>query len=210
MPSDQGQRRRWDPIVKLTHWGIAAAIACNALFVGEGSIAHIYAGYTIAALLAVRLLWGVIGTAPARFASFPPSPMRALAHVRAIRRGDREQQVSHNPLGSLMAYALWACLGVIVASGIAMAGAPPRIAENTTLAGIISGEAHEADHGERESRRGEYGEDEENEGEEVFEEMHEIAVYLLYVLVMLHIGGVMFETARSGRRTVTAMLPGGK
>ncbi|WP_252257558.1 cytochrome b/b6 domain-containing protein [Erythrobacter aurantius] len=213
MTQDQTPAKRWDPLVKITHWGVAAIVVCNALIVGEGSIAHIWAGYTLAGLLSLRLLWGVIGTRPARFASFPPSPSRALAHIRAIREGRREEHDSHNPLGALMAYAIWACIGVIVASGIAMAGAPPAIDASTTPAQIISGEAEEGEHGEyrEHGEDDEYGEGgEEDEGEEVLEEVHEIAVNLLYLLILLHIGGVAFETARSGKRTITAMLPGGK
>lgn len=202
MTNDQTTARRWDPLVKITHWGVAVVVVTNALIVGEGSIAHIYAGYTLAALLALRLLWGMIGTRPARFASFPPSPKRALVHIRAIRAGTREHHSSHNPLGALMAYALWAVLGVIIASGIAMAGAPPAIDASTSATEIISGEANEGEYGEE----GEEGEG----GEEVFEEVHEIAVNLLYLLILLHIGGVAFETVRSGKRTLTAMLPGGK
>ena len=38
-------------------------------------------------------------------------------------------------------------------------------------------------------------------------EVHETAVNLLYVLIVLHIAGVVFETRRSGRRIVLAMLP---
>lgn len=201
MAHDTITARRWDPLVKITHWGVAAVVVINALIVGEGSIAHIYAGYTLAALLVLRLLWGVIGTKPARFSSFPPSPKRALVHIMDIRAGRREQHRSHNPLGALMAYALWAVLGVIIASGIAMAGAPPAIDNNMTASQIVSEEAHGEEYGEHQ---------EENEAEEVFEEVHEIAVNLLYVLILLHIGGVVFETARSGRRTLTAMLPGGK
>lgn len=205
MTAEPNASRRWDPIVKITHWGVAAVVVCNALIVGEGSIAHIYAGYTLAGLLALRVLWGVIGTRPARFASFPPSPARALAHLRAIRAGQREQHVSHNPLGALMAYALWAVLAVIIASGIAMAGAPPAIDSTMTASQIISGEEHGEEYGEH-REGGEEGE----EGEDVFEEVHEIAVNLLYILILLHIGGVAFETARSGKRTLTAMLPGAK
>ena len=39
------------------------------------------------------------------------------------------------------------------------------------------------------------------------EEVHEIAVNLLYVLIALHLAGVAFETRRSGREVVSAMLP---
>jgi cytochrome b len=89
--TDQPKTRRWDPLVKITHWGIAAVVLWNALIVGEGSAAHIYAGYVLAGLLALRLLWGVIGTRAARFSAFPPSPARALAHIRAIRAGEHER-----------------------------------------------------------------------------------------------------------------------
>jgi cytochrome b len=47
------------------------------------------------------------------------------------------------------------------------------------------------------------------EGEEnPLGETHEAAVNLLYVLIVLHLGGVIFETRRSGRGLVLAMLPG--
>ena len=42
----------------------------------------------------------------------------------------------------------------------------------------------------------------------VWEEVHETAVNLLYVLIALHIAGVAFETRRSGREILLAMLPG--
>ena len=204
--TDQPETRRWDPLVKTTHWGIAAVVLWNALIVGEGSAAHLYAGYVLAGLLPLRALWGVIGTRAARFSAFPPSPARALAHIRAIRAGEHEKHVSHNPLGALMAYAIWGTVSVIVASGIAMAGAPPAIEPGTTAAQLMFSEAGEHEGAEGEENEGEEG----GEAGEIFEEVHEVAVNLLYVLILLHIGGVAFETARSGRRTVLAMLPGGK
>lgn len=63
--------KRWDPIVKLTHWGIVAAVIGNALVTEEGSGWHIWIGYGLAALLALRLLWGLVGPREARFGSFP-------------------------------------------------------------------------------------------------------------------------------------------
>ena len=201
--TEHAPTRRWDPLIKITHWGVAAVVVVNALIIGEGSIAHIYAGYTLAALLGLRLLWGVIGPYSARFSSFKPSPAKALAHIGDIRAGRHEIHKSHNPLGALMAYALWACLAVIIASGIGMAGAPPAIPASASAVQLMSDE-----YGEdvRESAGG----GEESQTNELFEEVHEIAVNLLYLLIALHIAGIAFETARSGKRTITAMLPGGK
>ncbi|MET4132288.1 cytochrome b [Porphyrobacter sp. MBR-155] len=193
--------RRWDPLVKITHWGVAAVVVVNALIVGEGSIAHIYAGYILAALLGLRILWGFIGPYAARFSSFTPNPAKAFEHIGDIRAGRHEIHKSHNPLGALMAYALWACLAVIIASGIGMAGAPPAIDASVSPADFVSDEYREA----ADSSKGE-----ESAATELFEEVHEVAVNLLYLLIALHIGGVAFETVRSGKRTLTAMLPGGK
>jgi cytochrome b len=199
--TEHAQARRWDPLVKITHWGIAAVVVVNALIVGEGSVAHIYAGYTLAALLGLRLLWGVIGPVSARFRSFTPSPTKVIAHWRDIRSGVHVAHVSHNPVGALMVYALWACLAVIIASGIGMAGAPPAIDASISTGQFVSDEYREETYG---------GEAEESATGELFEEVHEVAVNLLYLLIALHIAGVAFETVRSGKRTITAMLPGGK
>lgn len=197
--------RSWDPVVKLTHWSIVSAILANALVTEEGSGAHIWVGYTLAAILALRLLWGLIGPAEARFSAFPPSPRRALGHLRDIRTGKKEVHHSHNPLGALMVYAIWSMLGVIIASGIAMAG-PPSTAflDQAVRSGEVSQKlvVERRDHDAEQAVEGAGGE------ESVWEEVHETAVNLLYILIALHIAGVVFETRRSGRQILLAMLPG--
>jgi len=199
------QRRRWDPIVKLTHWGIVAGVIANALVTEEGSGWHVWVGYGLAGLLALRLLWGLIGPREARFASFPPSPARAIRHIAEIRRGEVVRHSSHNPLGALMVYAIWSCLAAIIATGIAMSGPPPA----DPFAGGEHKE-HVQSTGPRYESEDEGEESEaENEGDEVIEEAHETAVNLLYILIALHLLGVIFETRRSGREIVGAMLPGG-
>lgn len=199
--------RRWDPLVRITHWGIVVAIIVNALIVEEGSGPHVWVGYGLAALLALRLLWGLVGPAEARFSAFPPSPSRVFAHVREISSGTRTTHASHNPLGALMVYAIWSCLAVIIATGVAMA--PPSAAPWTNLedkdhveAGAQSPTPIAADEEEGE----ETGEARDHE-EGVLTEVHEVVVNLLYLLIAGHLAGVVFETRRSGRQIVTAMLP---
>lgn len=227
MEDQPAKPKRWDPIIKLTHWGIVAAVIGNAIATEEGSGWHIWVGYGLAALLALRLLWGLIGPANARFTAFPPSPGRAIDHLGEISRGEVTRHQSHNPLGALMAYAIWATLLVITGSGIAMSGPPPADPS------AVSGEREEGERAEARDKaeddeqaarpQAEFGNiviapasandsgeaDGESENEELFEEMHEIAVNLLYVLIALHLAGVIFETRRSGREIVEAMLPGG-
>jgi cytochrome b len=196
--------KRWDPIVKLTHWGVVAAVIGNALVTEEGSGWHIWIGYGLAALLALRLLWGLVGPREARFTAFPPSLARASHHLGEIRRGEVTQHASHNPLGALMVYAIWGTLLVVIGTGVAMSGPPPADpwAERGEHGEQVGGaEAEEAE--EREERG-------EGEEEGPLGELHEIAVNLLYVLIALHLMGVMFETRRSGPQIARSMLPGGK
>lgn len=47
--------RVWDPLVRLTHWGIALAVLVNGVLLRDGDIAHIWIGYGALALLLLRL-----------------------------------------------------------------------------------------------------------------------------------------------------------
>jgi cytochrome b len=198
-------RRRWDPIVRITHWSIALAVLANALLTEEGSGSHIWVGYGLAAILALRLLWGLVGPAEARFAAFWPSPRKALAHLRDIRAGTVTPHASHNPLGALMVYAIWGCLLTIIATGVTMAGPPPwddaeREEEHRSIA--VSGESHD--------EASEEGDGEEEGEEGLLGEIHETAANLLYLLILLHLAGVIFETRRSGKQVLVAMAPFGR
>lgn len=193
--------RRWDPLVRITHWGIAAAVVANRLFTEGGSQVHVWIGLALAALLAVRLGWGFVGPVEARFTSFPPSPRRAIDHVRDILAGRHVSHRSHNPLGALMAYALWASLAVVIASGIAMTGFPPRVhAEDGDRPAVAATVLMDEEAGEAGG--------EGKEGGEIAEEVHEIAANLLLALAALHLIGVAFETRRGGRQIVLAMIGG--
>lgn len=201
-------RRRWDPVVKLTHWSIALAVLANAVFTEEGSTNHIWVGYGLAAILGLRLLWGLIGPAEARFTAFPPSPRRAISHVGDVLAGRQAEHRSHNPLGALMVYAIWACLLVIIGSGVAMAGLPNTqpsnrpTAEATSPLVALTRDHDEEDQGHESSGEGGGHED------GIAEELHESAAKLLYGLILLHIAGVVFESRRQRRNLALAMLPG--
>jgi len=205
---DEPRPRRWDAVVRVTHWSIVAAVLINAILTEEGSSTHVWVGYALAAILALRLLWGLIGPSEARFTAFPPSPRAAIAHVREIVAGDKRIHSSHNPLGALMVYAIWSCLLVIIGTGIAMAGLPGGTRETQSPATPVA--ATKVSHAEaRDSEERDEGEGEEGE-EGPFGEIHEVAVNLLYILIALHLAGVAFETRRNGRQVVTAMLPGAR
>jgi len=110
----------WDPLVKLTHWIVAAGVLVNGVVLDDGSLVHSWVGYAVAAMLALRLLWGVVGPDEARFTAFPPTIRGAIRHLRDLAALRHRTYRSHNPAGALMVYALWSTLAVTVVTGIAM------------------------------------------------------------------------------------------
>ena len=110
----------WDPFVRVFHWALVAGFAANALFTDPEEGPHRLVGYAIAALLGLRLVWGLVGPGYARFSSFPPDPSGALGQVNDVVTGRRRVHLGHTPLGALMIYNLLLTLLVIVGSGHAM------------------------------------------------------------------------------------------
>lgn len=100
----------WDALVRITHWGVALLVLANLLVLEEGETWHQWAGYAACALVAVRLLWGMVGSRHARFGDFWPTPARFRAHWQAMRSRQGPHELGHNPLGALMMLALWACI----------------------------------------------------------------------------------------------------
>lgn len=105
----------WDPVVRLFHWTVVAGCTLNLFILEPGHRAHRYVGYTILTVLAVRLVWGLIGTHYARFASFFPTPKRLLPYVQALAKGREPRMLGHNPLAALMMFAL---MGLLAATAI--------------------------------------------------------------------------------------------
>lgn len=107
----------WDPLVRIFHWSVVLLFGANALVIDEESHLHLWVGYTVLALVALRLLWGVLGTRHARFSDFPPSLSGARAQIGEMRRGSGGIHLGHTPLGALMIYNLLLTLVAIGLSG---------------------------------------------------------------------------------------------
>jgi len=188
----------WDPLLRLAHWGIAGVVLANYAFTKEGGSVHIALGWAGMALLLLRLIWGFVGPREARFASFPPNPMAALRHLGGLLRGKAPQYPSHNPAGALMAYALWACLAVLMLTGLGMSGLSP-FAQADLEAAVAEGDwsvlVEEDGDAEGESPYG-----------EVLEEVHEVAANLILILALLHVAGVAVESRALRRNLLAPML----
>ena len=89
----------WDPFVRLFHWSLVGLFAFAFVTGEEWMKAHILAGYAIAALVAVRLVWGLIGSRHARFSSFVAGPRTTLEFLRDTLRMKARRYLGHIPPG---------------------------------------------------------------------------------------------------------------
>ncbi|NHB75167.1 cytochrome b/b6 domain-containing protein [Rhodobacter calidifons] len=192
----------WDPVVRLTHWGIAAAVLLNAALDEGGSLLHVAVGWIVMALLLLRMVWGVLGPDEARFAAFPPNPLAALRHLRQLVSGRVRHYSSHNPAGALMAYAFWAALATVTVSGLVMTGGATPMQVAADKAAVASGDWSAL------IRDSEGESDRDDAFGEAAEEVHEVVANLLLILAALHVAGVALESRAMRRNLVAAMLTG--
>ena len=194
----------WDPVVRITHWGVAATVLANVLLTEDGSLLHVWVGWVALATLALRLVWGALGPREARFSAFPPNPMAALRHLRLVLSGQAREYPSHNPAGAMMVYGLWSTLAVVILTGLLMTGGatPMQIAQEK--AAVASGDWSVLI---RDSE-GESEDDDRSSLRHTAEEVHEVAANLLFLLAALHVAGVFFESRLLRRNLVAPMLTG--
>ncbi len=109
----------WDLPVRVFHWLLVASFA-GAWLTAESErwrLVHVTLGYTMAGLVGFRLVWGLIGTRHARFASFVRGPRAALAYARSLLGPRPHHHTGHNPAGALAIVGLLGLIAFTAASG---------------------------------------------------------------------------------------------
>lgn len=109
--------RVWDIFVRVFHWSLAASFVVAWLTGDDWKTLHLWAGYTVAALIAMRLVWGVVGPPNARFSRFVKSPLVVAAYLKDVVTGREARHLGHNPAGGAMILALLATLAGLCLSG---------------------------------------------------------------------------------------------
>ena len=112
----------WDAPVRVFHWLLVLSFA-GAYLSAESErwrLLHVTLGYTLGGLVAFRLVWGLIGTRYARFASFVRGPQSVLAYFRSLRNGHPQHHLGHNPAGAVAIVLLLLTSVAVVASGWAI------------------------------------------------------------------------------------------
>jgi cytochrome b len=188
MPPALRRVRVWDLPTRLFHWLLAACVigsVISAKVGGNAMVWHFRLGYAILALLAFRVLWGLIGGRWSRFASFIYSPATLLRYLRGQGRSEEHLDVGHTPTGALSVFALMAVLLFQVASGLV---ADDEIANTGPLIKFVSGATSSL----ATSWHKTYGQ------------------WLIISLVVLHVAAIVFYLVRKRQNLVGPMISGDK
>ncbi|MBI5462185.1 MAG: cytochrome b/b6 domain-containing protein [Gammaproteobacteria bacterium] len=179
----------WDPLVRVFHWTLVIGFFTAYFTEGEEDtlFLHTWAGYTVAGLVLVRLLWGFIGTRHARFSDFVFRPAVVKEYLVGVLKLKPQRYLGHNPAGGLMIVLLLISLVFTAFFGMSLYA----VDENAgPLASWFGG-------------LGETWED-------IFEELHEFFANFTLFLVIVHVAGVIVESLLHRENLVRAMFTGRK
>ncbi|MFQ5785056.1 MAG: cytochrome b/b6 domain-containing protein [Alphaproteobacteria bacterium] len=180
--------RVWDLPVRLFHWLLVAMVAIG---VFTGFVApewwmgiHTWAGYTIVALLAFRIVWGFFGSEYSHIASFTHSGRAVIDHLRGLVMLRPVHHLGHNPAGAVMIVALVFVLTAITVTGLLELGGEENQGPLAGFAGFGVGVAAKS--------------------------IHRSLVILLLAMVGGHLLGVLVESWLGRDNLVRAMFTGNK
>jgi cytochrome b len=179
--------RVWDPLVRVFHWTLAGAFATAFIVEDDPLALHVWTGYLVLALIAIRLVWGLIGPTHARFGDFVRRPSSVLAYIRDALRLRAPRYLGHNPAGGAMVVALLALVAATGLSGLALYGGQEF---SGPLAPLMSGVSPAT--------------------AEAFEEAHELLANLTLGFIVAHVAGVIFSSLAHRENLIRAMVTGRK
>lgn len=170
----------WDLPTRLFHWLLVVLIAAMIVTgkIGGNLIDwHGRIGLAVVGLVAFRVVWGLLGSTYARFATFFPTPGRLLAYLRG-----QWNSPGHNPLGALSVFALLGLIAFQLATGLA---ANDDIAFRGPLFDLVGKEVSDRLNG-----------------------LHKLSVNVLFALIALHVGAIVFYAKVRKNNLVGPMITG--
>lgn len=183
-PQENNSTLVWDLLVRVFHWSLAIFFLLAYFLEGAGLRLHTHVGYTVALLVLFRVVWGAIGSESARFRNFAVWPWKSIRYVMQLARGQASSYRGHNPAGAAMTVALLATLLLTALSGVALyalEGSGPLA--DTIVMSWPGG---------------------------LLAEVHEYSADLSLVLIVVHVGGVLFSSYIYGENLTRSMLTGYK
>lgn len=113
--------RVWDLPTRCFHWVLAVCvIGCvvTAKIGGNALVWHMRLGLLVLALLAFRIVWGLVGGYWSRFMTFAYAPPAVMGYLRGGQGPQGRWAAGHSPVGALAVFAMLAVLAVQVATGL--------------------------------------------------------------------------------------------
>ena len=187
----------WDIFVRVFHSALVASFFI-AYITEDVMWLHEFAGYTILALVAARVIWGIIGTRYARFSNFVFKPSTIKQYFKDSLRFKSTRYLGHNPLGGAMVIVLLVMLVLTSLSGIKAEGGNIFAGASDFNIEIIKSAIADDDN------------DREQGGSEFWEEIHEFLAQATLLLIFLHVAGVIFSSIAHGENLVRSMVTGMK
>ena len=185
--NDINQIEVWDLPVRIFHWALASAFFIAYLTEDDWLDLHVFAGYSIAALIAFRLFWGLVGTRHARFKDFVRPPREVLTYLKDMATFHPKRYIGHNPAGGAMVVALLLSLSITLLTGLSVYGAEEMAGPLADL--FVNAPDFVGN---------------------VLEELHEIFANFTLFLVGLHVVGVVLAGLQHGENLVHSMINGKK
>jgi cytochrome b len=178
----------WDLPTRLFHWSLALLVITAIVSVKVGGNAmtwHFRCGYAVIALLAFRIVWGLVGGRWSRFASFVYAPSTVLRYLRGEHRPGDHFEVGHNPLGSFSVFGLLAVLLLQVSTGLV---SDDEISNAGPLVKLVSGKVSS-----------------------LATQWHaDFGAVIIYLLIGLHVAAIVYYRKRKQLDLVTPMIRGDK
>jgi len=179
--------RVWDLFVRLFHWALVATVLI-CLFTEDDALSwHVIAGYIVGLLIAARIVWGFIGTPTARFANFAFRPATTASYLRDLIALRSRRYLGHSPAGGAMILLQIATLIGLVGTGLAAYAAEEH-------AGPLAMFFVDADRNTR----------------SILAVWHQGLANLLWLLIFVHLAGVVLASFAHRENLVKAMITGSK
>jgi cytochrome b len=178
--------RIWDLPTRGFHVLLALCVA-GLIATGELGVMqlHFWLGYAVLTLVLFRLVWGFVGGHWSRFINFVPTPAKLRAYVQAIRTQQAPRSIGHNPLGAVSVLAMLSVLLVQVFSGFI---SDDEVASTGPWTAFVP-----------------------SDWVEIATEYHsEVGKVILIVLIVLHVGTVVYYKRIKHDDLITPMLTGDK
>jgi len=177
----------WDFFVRFFHWSLMGVAFICLMTEDDLLDLHVIAGYAVGLLIAARVVWGLVGPKYARFSSFIFSPVKALSYLKDLIRLRAKRYLGHSPAGGAMVIAILLVLVLAVVSGVASYAAEEGAGP---LAAYFAGADIQT--------RG------------LLAMVHQATANLLWLLILLHIAGVLLASYAHKENLVRAMITGFK